>query len=615
MFKDFVIHGDIGEIDYTVYVSGVDIFSAYFFEEDPSGIRFFSRGNEFRITRDGISYTGTGGSFCEYMFGVEKPLKDTLKKDVLNRLVMFGAYVDENDNIIFTNNVSGSETFEKLFFTGHAIKNYFFIVSSDFKGEIKDRQAKILKALGKFLKKTEDISLDRDEKLLHEFIKNLNEPRSTVFIFKLLNRKNLEFYEKFRELYSNNKLIDEYGEMALSEIISKNQLNSYQVERMKIHVMYTHPENRKIVDEYRDILIDAHTKGGFSKEDTARLKRLRTLAIRNNIPRILFDILDEMIKIDRTGHEYEEPEYIRDTRMIIENLFFKDPSLKHHIINEDIIKLLNAKHRSHQLNDMRFENILLDAVRRCDEICKETGDLSVMETLGSIITYFDRYDNTYSLLSRIAFTEDMEINEETIRSLMGNREAFEKLEPGLFKRLFIDEFLKNDYVTQYGKRKINIIHQSIERILNGDATVKDAVAELRMVSDESRLYKHVYSSLQENLRAIYPLLEHREGRKEILEGINKELRKKGIVRNIPERLFDKVLLDLKKESFYLNHIFPEILKTGDLSLREDFIVNSGFDRFHLENIEMHYLEEKGYPPDFIENLKGNKRISVESGIN
>ncbi len=615
MFKDFVIHGEIGDIDYTVYVSGVDIFSAYFFEEDSSGIRFFSRGNEFKITQDGISYTGTGGSFCEYMFGVEKPLKDTLKKDVLNRLVMFGAYVDKDDNIIFTNNVSGSVTFEKLFFTGHAIKNYFFIVSSDFKEEIKDRQAKILKAVGKFLKKSEDISLSRDERLLHEFIRNLNEPRSTLFIFKLLNRKNLEFYEKFRELYLNNKLIDEYGEMALNDIISKNQLNSYQIERMKIHVMYTHPENRKIVDEYSDILIDAHTKGGFSKEDTARLKRLRTLAIRNNIPRVLFDILDEMIKIDRTGHEYEEPEYIRDTRMIIENLFFKDPTLKHHIINEDIIKLLNAKHRAHQLNDMRFENILLDAVRRCDEICKDTGDLSVMETLGSIITYFDRYDNTYNFLSRIAFTEDMEINEETIRSLIGNREAFEELQKGLFKRLFVDEFLKNDYVTQYGKRKINIIHQSIERILNGDATVRDAVAEVRMVSDESRLYKYVYISLQENLRAIYPLLEHREGRKEILEGINKELRKKGIVRNIPERLFDKVLLDLKKESFYLNHIFPEILKTGNLSLREDFIMNSGFDRFHLENIEMQYLEEKGYPPDLIENLKGNRRISIESGIN
>ena len=58
-------------------------------------IRFFSRGNEFTISETGVSYRGTGGSFCEYMFGVEKPLADMEKEDVLNRLIMFGAFMDE----------------------------------------------------------------------------------------------------------------------------------------------------------------------------------------------------------------------------------------------------------------------------------------------------------------------------------------------------------------------------------------------------------------------------------------------------------------------------------------------------------------------------------------
>ncbi len=596
MLKSFRILGEIGPVEYVALIKGV-AYNTCFFEEDHEGIRFFSRGNEFRITAQNIYYKGAGGSFCEYMFGVEKPFKDAIKRDVLNRLIMFGAYFDENDRLIFTNDTEGSEPIENLFISGHAVKNYYFIISSDFKGPIKDRQAHILRKTGKLLKRTELITHDRDEELLHEFANALNEEGTTIMLFKLVNKNNNEFYKTFERLYSKEKNINEYDEDYLADLALNLNLNSYQIERMKIDVMYRHPENRRIVDEYRDILIEMVETERIPMEGIARLKRLKTLAIRNNIPLILFDTLDEMLLKGRKITEVEEPDYIREARIIIENLFLKDPSLKRHIIKEDIVKLILAKHKAHQLGDLSFENILLDAGRRCDEICKETGDFSTMEELGSIITYFDRYDNTYGLLSKVAFTESAEFTEDSLRSLIGNKRAFEEIEPGLFKKIFIDEFLKNNYVTYYGKKKLLTINDGIDEILNGNATIKDVVAAVRLISDEALLYRAVYSALKENLRGLYPLLDQKEGRQQILDGITKELASKGIAIRVPEAIFEKVLLDLKKESFYINSLLPEIIRTGDIRLREDFLLNSGFDRFYLETIEAQYLKDNGYPPD------------------
>jgi len=53
-----------------------------------------------------VRYSGNGGSLCEYMFGVDLPLKDLLRKDVSNRLVMYGAFYDEKDSITFSNNTT-----------------------------------------------------------------------------------------------------------------------------------------------------------------------------------------------------------------------------------------------------------------------------------------------------------------------------------------------------------------------------------------------------------------------------------------------------------------------------------------------------------------------------
>jgi len=109
---------------------------------------------------------------------------------------------------------------------------------------------------------------------------------------------------------------------------------------MKIDVMYRHAENKLVVDEYRDVLIQSITKDTLHASEHARLNRLRTLSIRNNIPVVLFDKLDELLLKGKEFQEVEEAEYLKESRAILENLFFKDPSFKQHIIHEDIVRLI-----------------------------------------------------------------------------------------------------------------------------------------------------------------------------------------------------------------------------------------------------------------------------------
>jgi len=610
MIGDLRLHGSLGFMEFFVHVSGPEAKNTYFYEETRDSMRFFSRGNEFVLDPVSVSYKGTGGSFCEYMFGVEKSLKDLVKKEVLNRLVMFGAFLDRAERLLFTNNSSGTESYEKIFLQGHAVKNYFFFVSSDYKQEVKKRQREILGAAGKFLKRTALVSEDRDSELLEKLAQALKEPNSTIFLFKLIHRNNQAYYNAFRDMYLKNKSLGDEEELYLRELAGRLGVDYYQQERIKIDIMYRHPENKPIADQHRDILISALT-GPLEPSEAARLTRLKTLRIRHKIPGVLFDTLDNMLLRGKKIQELEEADYLKEARSILENLFFKDPSFRAHIIKEDIVRLIRAKHRAYKEGDVGFEQMLLDIGRACDETSKDTGDYALLEELSSIITYFDRYDHVQASMSQLAFMQGINLSEEFLRSLIGNKAEFETLEPGLFSDVFVKDLLSNKYVTNFGKRKIKAIAAGVAKVVTGDASLRDVIAEQRMIADEERLYWEVHGALKDKLRSFYPHLESREGREEIRADIERELASKGVAVKVPQKFFNKAFLDLKKESFYINHLLPVIIKTTDTRLREDFITNSGLDRFYIENIERKYFEERGLDFFLLELLKeGRESIST-----
>ncbi len=611
MISDLRLHGSLGPIEFFALVGGTGAYNTYFYEEGPWGIRFFSRGNEFTITEQGINYKGTGGSFCEYMFGVEKPFKDLIKKSVANRLIMFGAFLDEKEKVIFTNNTEGRDSFYRLFLQGHAVKNYYFFISSDFQGDYTKRQKHILKGVGKFLKRTHLLAEDQDTELLDGFLAELKEKNSTVFIFKLVHIGNKKFYKGLKEFYSKDRLLSMNEELYLEDIVARYDIDRYQLERMRIDIMSRHIDNKSVVDEYRDILLGGILKDTMQQSEYARLNRLRTLGIRNNIPAVLFETLDDLLLKGRKIQEIEEPEYLRDTRVILQSLFFKDPSLKRHIINnEDIIRLIKAKNAAELKGDKGFEQILLDTVRTCDEIVRETNDFSYFEEFTSIATYFDRYDNVAALLSKTAFLENVEFTEDSLRSLIGNKKEFDELDARFFDDIFIRTLQSNKYITSYGRKKIQAISRGIKKISVGDASLREVIKELRTVTEEEKLYRKVHTALKERMRSFFPGLDTKRGRDKIREDIAREISEKGFAGEVTKKLFEKVFLDLRKESFYLNHLLPLIIENKDVLLREDFLNNSGLDRFYIETLEKEYFEQRKLDPSLLEHLLvgGGERI-------
>ena len=605
MIREIKLHGTANErIDYYVTITGADLSSRYCYESLPDGDRFFSGRNEFIISPDGISYMGSGGSLCEYMFGVDLPLKDLLRKDVSNRLVMYGAYYDKTDNITFTNNTASRDSFDQAFLTGNAVSNYYFFVHTSQKTEIKDIQRDLLRNIGKQLKRSMTVGAADDTRLCREIFDALEDPKALVFLFRLLNRHNEEYIRTFNNVYAEQKMLSPDAHILLDALAKKYNIIPYQQERIKIDGMYKLPENKKIVDEYKDILITVSEKGEVNPSELAKLSRLRTLSLRLNIPHTLFDTLDELLLKDMRIVEVEEPDFVRDTRAIFEGLFFRTDKIRGHLSQEDLVKLLKAKQKSTAVRDQAFEGLLLDTVRACDEHARDTNDMAVLESMSSILTYFDRYDSAATTINNLAFMEGSVLSEDNIRSLSGNKEIFDKISPDLFRELFIDPLRGNSYLTRYGRKKVDTLFQGLMQIKAGDMTYRDLAASVAGINEDDKLYTAIHRYIKDRFKSIYAELNSKEDQEIFIQDLNREIQSRGIVQGpVPHGVFEEIILDIRKESFYLNNLLPHIIVSRDSRVREDFLVNSGLDRFYVEELERDYFDMNRIDGHIIEEIR------------
>jgi uncharacterized protein (TIGR04442 family) len=605
MIHEIKLNGKANEkLDYYVTITGADLSSRYFYECLSDGDRFFSGGNEFVIQHDGVRYMGTGGSLCEYMFGVDLPLKDLLRKDVSNRLVMYGAFYDKTDNITFTNNTAGRESFDQVFLSGNAVSNYYFFVHSTQKTEIKDLQREILKTIGKQIKRSETVGANDDSRLCREIFDTLGDPKALVFLFRLVNRHNEEYFRTFNRLYTEQKAITAEGNDVMETLANRYRIIPYQQERIKIDGMYKLPENKKIVDEYKDILIAVSDKGEVNPSELAKLSRLRTLSLRLNIPHTLFDTLDELLLKDMHIVEVEEPDYIRDTRAIFEGLFFRTDKIRGHVSPEDLIKLLKAKQKSTTHRDPAFESLLLDTVRACDEHARDTNDMTVLEAMSHILTYFDRYDSAATMINNLAFMENSSLSEDNIRSISGNKEIFDQIHADLFRELFMDNLRDNRYLTRYGRKKVDTLNRGLLKIKSGDTTYRELSASLMTINEDDKLYTAIHRYIKDRFKSIYAELNSKEDQEIFIQDLNREIQSRGIVQGpIPHNVFEEIILDIRKESFYLNNLLPHIIVSRDSRVREDFLLNSGLDRFYVEELERDYFDMNRIERNVLEEIR------------
>ncbi|CAG0965135.1 hypothetical protein GEOBC_00950 [Geobacteraceae bacterium] len=600
MHKDIRLHGHIDErIEYYALVAGKDAHRRYFFnaaESDGAELRFFSPGNEFVIAPGGIRHEGNGGSFCEYMFGVDQPVADLAKGDVINRLVAYGARSgEEGGSLLFSERTSGQLGFDKVFFDGNAVVNYFFFLASERLGASLSRQQEaIVRTIGKALKRSPAVGAQDENALTAEVLGLLDDPGALFFLFKLVNVHHREYHDTFRRLYFASKKISDEDFAGLSAMADRHAIDRYQQERIRIDVMYKHPANQRIVDEYRSILIACHRRGEISALENARLTRLKTLSVRNKIPGALFYALDDMLKKDSKIVGAEEHDSIAETRQILEGLFLHEREIESAIDRDDLVRLLFAKKRAAEVRDHTFEEILLDASKGCDERIRDGADMALLEGFSRIITYFDRYDAASQVVNQLAFMENVRVSEEMLRSLLGNRNAFEELRPGLFDELFIAGLLENKYLGRYGRRKVTTLVAGLRLIEENRLTVAALLDELLAIDREERLAIALLNHVRDRIRNFYSNYATRDDQETLEREVTEDLRNRRIIADqIPARLFDETIVTIKKEAVYLHNLLPLIITRKDSALREDFLENSGLDRFYVEELEREYFELNG----------------------
>jgi len=599
MHKDIRLHGLASDrIEYFVMVAGSEAYQSYFFNivQEVDQLRIFSPGNELIIAPEGVSYLGNGGYFCEYMFGVDQPASDLTKPEIINRLVMYGAHSDESSATVrFSDRTAGSESYDTIFFNGNAVCNYYFFVHSGLlTRKLKSQQEELVKLIGKVLKRSAAIGEERDDTLISEICPLLNDETAQLFIIKLIDRRHREYRNLFRQLYYRNKKISDGDFGLLVSLAANHQIDRYQQERMRIDVMYRHPDNKRIVDEYRSILLACNAKGEISSLDNARLTRLKTLSVRNKIPGALFFTLDEMLNRGRSMAISREVDYLASTREIMEGIFLKEKQIESRIDREDMLKLIRAKKRAMEIRDHSFDQLLLDASKVCDEKIRDGADPSLLDGFSYVITYLDRYDSVASLVSNLAFMEAVRISDEMLRCLLEHKAAFDNLKDDCFMELFIDELFENAYLGRFGRRKVQALMDGLAGIEKRTSSIEQLNRKLQEINDEERVAIVLLEHVRDRIRNFYSKFATRADQEALRSEVTAELKTKKLIQTeIPDLLFNETIFTIKKEALYLQTLLPLIISERNTGLREDFLENSGLDRFYVEELERDYFEKNG----------------------
>jgi uncharacterized protein (TIGR04442 family) len=606
LIRAIVHQGFIGEtIEYFAAVAGPDVDRRFFFEQIATNrgdvVRYFGGSSEVSLNPEGIRFRGNGGIFGEYMFGGHLPVGDLLNDAVVNRLVLFGATTNpQTHEIRFSPNTDGFETWDHLFLQGNAVANYVFFVDDRKRlPDVADRQERTLKAAGKLLKRSRRVGAGNFLALSHELLEALGEPETTVVLMRIVHRPNQRFAELCRESYAASR--------SLADVPMASELEPYQRERIQIDVIYHHPDNQELIDEYKRIL--ASCMGStINPSARARLMRLRTLSLRNEVPLSIFDTLEEIVLQEPTAAvaKEDEPDYIQSTREILGG-FLLGKNITRKLSSLDLVQLMENKQRAAANRDQTFEELLLDTGRLIDEIGREEEDYERLESFGELVTLFDRIDHTTTLLNKLAFMDDVELSQEQVRSLLGNMQVFETLRRGLFQQLFIDPIVNNDYALSYGKKKLYALTLGLLAIENNEASIGDVAQSIAAINGSERAFVAVYHLSRRRMANFYLELNTAEGRETFRREIRGEIAHDEALRPlqdvITDALLEEVITKIRLEAFYINQLLPRIIDEQDTKLRNDFLSNSGLDRFQIEELESEYFELRAFPPQLLERLQ------------
>ncbi len=446
-----------------------------------------------------------------------------------------------------------------------------------------------------------------DSRIVDELKSHWAQLTSVFFLLKFVNRSHLQFYRKSEELYSTSQTIGDAETAVLEELAASLAIDPYSQERMKIDVMYRYPGNRQVVEEYRSVLVRVRGGDEVLFDDRARISRLRTVALRKGIPVNLLNSLDEKLIGDRKIMAADEPAYLVEVRGVLETVLLQTRQVGEHLENEDLIKLLKSKLIALEQRDSSFDRILIEVGQECDELSRKTGSAGSLEEFGNIVTFFDRFDNVYHTVNRLAFHEEEKLPEDKLRSLLLNKKVFDEVQENLFHDLFIVPVTKNLYLPQYGRKKIDSLFEGISNIETGDRSLQDVTIFMEDLVREEREYRLVKTAMDRWLKKFGRSLKGLEEESSFIVDVRKMLVSRGLVRpDVPEIFFRETLEDLKTERIYFGSVLPLAIKSRDASARAEFIHSSGIDMMRIEELEREFQQQYRISDDLMDAIRSTR---------
>jgi uncharacterized protein (TIGR04442 family) len=321
---------------------------------------------------------------------------------------------------------------------------------------------------------------------------------------------------------------------------------------------------------------------------------LKTLSVRNKIPGALFYTMDEMLKKGRNLKSDDEKDYIATTREILAGIFFREMEIESRIDRDDMLKLIQAKKKAVEIRDHTFDQLMLDASKEFDEKIRDGADTSLLDGFSYVITYLDRFDSVSNLVSQLAFMENVRVNGEMLQGLLEHKAAFDNLKDDCFQELFIRELFENAYLGRFGRRKITQLMSGLADIEALTSSIDNLNQQLHDIDREERFSVILLEHVRERIRNFYSKFATKADQDALRHEVTEELKtKENLKEEIPDRLFEDTILTIKKEAMYLHSLLPQIISERNVGLREDFLENSGLDRFYVEELEREYFERNG----------------------
>jgi uncharacterized protein (TIGR04442 family) len=265
-----------------------------------------------------------------------------------------------------------------------------------------------------------------------------------------------------------------------------------------------------------------------------------------------------------------------------------------------VLLTLLAKKESIQQNNQRFEQLMLDIGKYCDEKLDDAtvAGKTARKNFLRLVSILQRMETASESINKMVFFARGIPGSDTLGLLSDSWNELNAIRPGLFRELLLDELLASDLLGRMGRKRLNNLLEGFELLSHGTETIQDIQCRLECVEKEEHVLVSIVTTIQEAIGNRYGWLVGDDERETIKRVVSIELRHQRLLTGeIPDNLFDVGLRLAKSSLMYINTLLPIIVAQGDGSLREEFIRDSGLDRLLVEELEELWCIRENFPQD------------------